>query len=167
MAGTGFETFEASSTVGRATDNRRASCYGLSMSQLTAAPMAAPASTMKTAWWRMAIVGTSLLVLWSEVVKHLSADWSLNPQYSYGWAVPFLSIFLLWQRWPERPSPQPPRARTLPLSIIFFCAFLFLPIRFVAEANPDWRLLSWALALAAVTISICFLLLAGGASWAR
>jgi len=29
------------------------------------------------------------------------------------------------------------------MALILFGAALFLPIRFVAEANPDWRLLSW------------------------
>ena len=126
-----------------------------------------PSTTPQLRVWPIAVTLFFFGLLWFEVVNHLKAEWSLNPQYGYGWAVPFLALFLLWQRWPERPSPQPSATRTLPIAIIFFCAFLFLPIRFIADANPDWRLLSWALALAAVTISICFLFLAGGGPWAR
>ena len=54
-----------------------------------------------------------------------------------------------------------------PTAVIVFCALLFFPIRFVAEANPDWRLLSWALALIAVAISILWIFLTGGRPWVR
>jgi exosortase len=108
-----------------------------------------------------------LALLWFEVINQLKSEWSLNPQYGYGWSVPFLALYLIWKRWRERPSPTPPDSRTFTLIVTIFCAFLFFPIRFVAEANPDWRLLSWTLALIAGIISLCFLFLAGGRSWVR
>jgi exosortase len=103
-----------------------------------------------------------LVLLWLEIIRHLKAEWSFNPQYGYGWSVPFLALYLLWKRWPERPPVTPPNSRALPIVLTLFCAFLFLPIRFLAEANPDWRLLSWALALVSVTISLATIFLAGG-----
>src|SRR5674476_443544 len=36
--------------------------------------------------------------LWTILINHLRIEWTLNPQYGYGWAVPFLCAFLIWQR---------------------------------------------------------------------
>jgi exosortase len=105
-------------------------------------------------------------LLWFGLVRHLRHEWSFNPQYAYGWSVPFLALYLLWKRWPDRPSPGPPPC-AWPVGLMFFCALLILPIRFLAEANPDWRLLSWAFALIAVTSSLAAALLAGGYPWLR
>ena len=51
--------------------------------------------------------------------------------------------------------------------IDIFLRVSFFPIRLVIEANPDWRMLSWALGLIAVTISLSFVFLVGGTSWTR
>ena len=118
--------------------------------------------------WPIAALLIFFALLWFEVVHHLSNEWTFNAQYSYGWAVPFLAAFLLWQRWPERPPPSPPESRrSSPIALIIFCALLFFPIRFVAEANPDWRLLSWAFAVSAVAISLGLVFLIGGRPWLR
>lgn len=113
------------------------------------------------------LLAVAFILLWLEVIRHVSSEWSLNPQYSYGWAVPFLSIFLLWQRWTTRPVSQSPDSRALPVLLITGGAFLLFPIRFVAEANPDWRLLSWILAVAVVAVSISVVYLIGGWPWTR
>jgi hypothetical protein len=31
--------------------------------------------------------------LWYLLIKHLSVRWAINPQYSFGWFVPIISIF--------------------------------------------------------------------------
>jgi len=108
-----------------------------------------------------------LAFVWFEVINQLRSEWSLNPQYGYGWSVPFLGAYLIWKRWRERPVPSPPQSATWPLLLVALAAFLFFPIRLVAEANPDWRLLSWSLSLLAVAISISFIFHAGGGSWVR
>src|SRR5204862_5050773 len=71
------------------------------------------------------------------------------------------------KRWRNRPAPAPPAATGFPIALILFGATLFLLIRFLAEANPDWRLLSWLLALIVVTSSLSFLYLIGGRAWLR
>ncbi|MDQ2824369.1 MAG: exosortase/archaeosortase family protein [Verrucomicrobiota bacterium] len=106
-------------------------------------------------------------LLWFQVINHLRSEWSVNPQYAYGWTVPFVAIYLIWKRWPERPAPNSPASGFVPILLTAFCALFFFPIRFVAEANPDWRLLSWAIALIAITISLCVVFLAGGRPWLR
>jgi exosortase len=132
----------------------------------------AQADVARSTWpeshsWQKAIVAISFGLLWLEVVNHLSNEWSLNAQYSYGWAVPFLAAFILWQRWSQRPPAYPPTWRAVPITLIILAAILLLPIRFVAEANPDWRLLSWMFAITAAAISLLFIYLTGGGSWVR
>ena len=54
--------------------------------------------------WRLLATAVVLALLWLEVINQLKAEWSLNPQYGYGWSVPFLALYLLWRRWPLRRS---------------------------------------------------------------
>ena len=115
-------------------------------------------------WWVAVAV---FALVWLEVIYQLKAEWWLNPQYNYGLVVPLLALYLFWKRWQNRPAPSDPSTRLLPALLILLSAALFLPIRFVAEANPDWRLLSWALATTAAAISLFCLYLAGGRAWAR
>jgi exosortase len=122
---------------------------------------------VETNIWPVAAVLLLFAFLWFEVINQLKSEWSLNPQYGYGWSVPFLAIYLIWKRWPERPSPAPSSARFLPVALISLCALLLFPIRFVAEANPDWRLLSWSVALVVVTLSLGMIYLTGGGPWLR
>src|ERR1035441_9606753 len=43
---------------------------------------------------------------WAILIYYLGAQWSVYEQYSYGWAVPFLCVYLLWRRvtQPSQPS---------------------------------------------------------------
>jgi len=128
---------------------------------------ALPSASVRSSAWPIPAEVLFFAVLWFEAINQLQAEWSLNPQYGYGWSVPFLALYLLWRRWSGRPLPRPSDSRVLPIALIVFCALLFFPIRFVAEANPDWRLLSWALALIAVAMSILWIFLIGGWPWLR
>jgi exosortase len=106
-------------------------------------------------------------LLWFELINQLKPEWWLNPQYNYGLIVPVLVGFLLWKRWQSRPAPAAPTKTTLSILCIVVSAALFLPIRVLAEANPDWRFLSWLLAIVVITISLGFVYLSGGGSWLR
>ncbi|MGH7976578.1 MAG: archaeosortase/exosortase family protein, partial [Limisphaerales bacterium] len=109
--------------------------------------------------------------LWFVLVNQLRVEWTLNPQYSYGWAVPFLCAFLIWQRLQQ---PDDRRQTTaggnqklsagirssifyLPSSVFCLLAFLYFPTRLIEEANPGWRLISWALALEVIGLTLCAL----------
>ncbi len=121
------------------------------------------ASKLNMPWkrpWLGLASGLVLLYLWGNAFRQLAVSWSNNPQYSYGWGVPFLCAYLIWhrirgQRLPppdlRLPSSVPPR---LPASGFYFLlalgVFFYLPIRLIQEANPDWSLVSWGLALLAV-----------------
>ena len=135
------------------------------MDQAVAQAASISGAGVKRRGWLVAIVVFGLL--WFELINQLKPEWWLNPQYNYGLIVPFLALYLFWKRWRNRPTPAPPAKIAFPIALILFGAALFLPVRFLAEANPDWRLLSWILALVVVTISLLFLYLVGGRAWGR
>lgn len=125
--------------------------------------VAAPSTDTHRAigWFAVAVIG----VVWLELVSRLRLEWSINPQYGYGWTVPFLATFIFWKRWGTAPAPARPSLKFLPVIAILAGAFLLPPIRLVQEANPDWRLLSWAMALSVVAITFAAIYLAGGWPW--
>jgi exosortase len=119
----------------------------------------------KKSAWPLIIAISCFGLLWLETINHLKGEWSFNPQYAYGWGVPFLALYLFWRRWSTRPAPAPPGQRRWPIALVIFCALIFSPIRFLSEANPDWRLLSWAFSVVAVLITTSCIFLAGGRRW--
>lgn len=106
-------------------------------------------------------------LLWLWLFVHLRSEWTLNSRYNYGWAVPFLALVLFYLRWPQRPAVA--RAVTGPWPTLISCLLLvaLLPIRVIEEANPDWRLLSWMLAIMVWAYSIVFLTRIGGPKWVQ
>ncbi|PWU09033.1 MAG: hypothetical protein C5B50_28195 [Verrucomicrobia bacterium] len=127
--------------------------------------------------------------LWFTLINQLGAEWAVNPQYAYGWAVPFLALYLLIRRvrgektTDQRPpitdrettdhGPQTTDHKTtdhrttrlqdcstsgahsgvIVLALLLACALTYLPTRLIQEANPEWRLVSWALALEVIGIT--------------
>ncbi len=114
-----------------------------------------------------ALATLAFLFLWLELIHQLASEWSLNPQYGYGWTVPFLAAVLVYLRWMRRPAPAPASFRGLTSTLLLLAALALFPARLIAVANPDWRLLDWIMALAVVAISLGALSLAGGAPTLR
>ncbi len=114
-------------------------------------------------WLAIAAFG----LLWLEVVSRLRFEWSVNPQYGYGWTVPFLAAFVFWRRWQNSPAPSKASGAGIAIFLSLGAALLTVPVRLIQEANPDWRILSWAMALAAVLVSLGGIYLAGGLRWVR
>src|SRR3979490_3132906 len=108
----------------------------------------------------------AVTTLWLWLFIHLQVEWSLNPQYNYGWAVPFLALLMFWFRWPRRPEPDVENHSMAGWAAWIVLTLLF-PIRVVEEANPDWRLLSWVLAICVIDFSLLTLYRAGGRSWLK
>ena len=48
-----------------------------------------------------------LLWLWYVLLNDLHVEWTVNPQYGYGWAVPFLCLFLIARKISRTPAPHP------------------------------------------------------------
>jgi exosortase len=137
----------------------------LQMEDTTARHASTVAEDRKTSGWLLLLIAFGFL--WFELINQLKAEWWLNPQYNYGLIVPVLVVYLLWKRWQNRPAPTAQRVCVLAIFTIIVGAALFLPIRLIAEANPDWRLLSWLQAIVVVTVSLAFVYLTGGQSWLR
>ena len=115
-------------------------------------------------WWPVfAVLGA----LWLFAVRQLRFEWTINPQYNYGWAVPLLCAYLFAERWKWRPPAQPARAHAALALGVCALALLLLPVRLVQESGPDWRLLGWMLGGLCVAISLAAVFHAGGVAWLR
>jgi len=124
--------------------------------------------------------------LWLVLINQLRVEWTVNPQYNYGWAVPLLCAYLGYRRWKMGAGrggrgmgdgrwkmedgslagvgSTPVSHLRSPISepAIFYLLFallalLYAPTRLIQEANPEWRLVSWALALEVVGLTLVFL----------
>jgi exosortase len=106
-------------------------------------------------------------VLWLWLFCHLHSEWTLNAQYNYGWTVPFFAGFLFFLRWRRRPPPGAPSASGVATLLLGLILLALLPLRVIEEANPDWRLLGWILALLVALFTLISLARAGGREWVR
>ena len=88
---------------------------------------------------------TALCLVWLQLFWALVPSWRFGEYYEYGWFVPFLAGFLLWQRIQmiaELPAtePQPHPCADRWLAVLTVLALLLtVPLRFVATADPGWR----------------------------
>jgi exosortase len=129
----------------------------------------APPVTGRGFWLLPAVV---FGFLWFTLINQLRIAWTNEPQYSYGWAVPFLCMYLAWERWqkPETRNQKienggPPLSvvrisafRNFSFQLLFaLLAFLYAPVRLVQAANPEWSLVSWGLALVVIGLTLWFL----------
>lgn len=105
--------------------------------------------------------------LWALAVNQLRLDWSTNPQYSYGWLVPFLTAYLFWNRWPSRPTATAPAHASWGIAAAVLLALLFLPTRLVGEATPEWAAVRWALTLEVVGLTLLAIYHTGGGAMMR
>ena len=105
-----------------------------------------------------------LAVLWLLIFNQQRLEWSVNVIYAYGWAVPAMAGFLLWERSRTRPAAQPPsRPWVLAgLAAAGVLLFAYLPVRIIQEANPDWVKINWGLAGLGVGLAWLAFALAGG-----
>jgi exosortase len=105
-------------------------------------------------------------VLWFLLIKNLSLYWAADPQYSFGWFGPLLCAYLFMTRWLSRPLTEQgswPGAKWL----FWIAALTLLPTWLVEQPNPDWRGLTWLLALEVVTLNLCAVYFVGGRPWLR
>ena len=47
--------------------------------------------------WIVVLALLPLAFLWFVLINHLRFEWAVNPQYSFGWAVPVLCVYLAWR----------------------------------------------------------------------
>ncbi len=153
----------------------------MSTSGVAATPIAITSRPERSLNAGLVLLALALGALWLVCCRHLSAEWSYNEQYNYGWFVPFFALYLFWLRWDDRPDIGPGRTSSLatpkrseggshPLQFVVAAAlllFLILPIRLIEVANPDWRPFSWAHALVVVSLTMILIGWTGGKPWLR
>lgn len=108
-----------------------------------------------------------ITVIWLPALIRFSAEWSFNPQYYYGWAVPLLAAYLIYERIGLNPQRDLPRFKWFAILVIIACALPQLPLRLLGEANSTARLISLAMGMSAMGISLALLYLYGGKSWLK
>ena len=133
----------------------------------SAAPSTGDSTFDRADWIKIGLIVSIPAVIWGQLILKLRTDWSTNPQYEFGFFVPFFILYLLARRWASRPDASPPRSM-VPIGL-FGASLLAIqfPLRIVQEANPDWRPLNWLAAGVAVGCSLTPLMLIGGWRWVR
>jgi hypothetical protein len=140
-----------------------------------AIPITAPAAkwvgSKRTALPLLGAVG----VLWFVLCRHLSSEWSINEQYSYGWFVHFFAAYLFWLRWEDRPEADVSSIGSSRFRIglialggaVALALFFLLPLRLFEVGNPDWRPLGWIHATIVVALTFLMIWRIGGLGWVR
>jgi len=107
----------------------------------------------------------AILGLWVLNVNQLHVEWSVNPQYTYGWTVPFLALYLFAERWKNRPCTEPVQFQPLIIGLLLVVGLCLFPLRLIEEAAPDWRIANWVMALASVLVTLVAVYYSGGRKW--
>jgi exosortase len=105
------------------------------------------------------------------ILRPLAHFWSANENDAYGWGVPFLAAYLLYERWRGRPDPalaRPSAHSNFSCALILIAwAFAFLATRLVIETEPASRPLLWLNACLLVSALLAWFGLLGGRPWLR
>jgi len=125
---------------------------------------------------RMSIIRWMLLLLpfgylWFRLIDNLRVEWSTDPEYAFGWVVPWLCLGLILRKWQGlRELNGQKSERDDRFSIVFLfglLAFLYLPTRLIEAATPEWRPIQWLLGIEAIGLTLCAIWLGKGRGWLR
>src|SRR5262245_31090912 len=103
--------------------------------------------------WPTFVFVACLCLIWGPLIYQLAAQWSVYEQYSYGWAVPFLTAFTVYKRL-KVSKLQITNVGRFGVAGILVLTLLYFPVRILHEANPAWRLTSWLWTLLAVGLTL-------------
>jgi len=117
-------------------------------------------------------IALSLGYLWFRLIDNLWPEWMTDPQYSYGMIVPLLCLGLILRRRagnqpPENQGPGEQVAGFIIFCLIALFAFLYLPIRLVEAATPEWRIIQWVLGIVTIGLTLSVIRMIGGHGWLR
>jgi len=92
-------------------------------------------------WKPILLLIAAGLLVWVNWAIQLSLFWDEKSYYNYGWAVPFLALFLLWRRIRSTPDLQSDPGFGI---LILLAGLLAWPMaQAITEAIPNWRLIAW------------------------
>ncbi len=115
----------------------------------------------------MTLLAVVVGVWWLGVLLRFSRMWSVQVDYAYGWAVPFLALWLFIPRWKERPAPVVSGFRIgYGILTVLFAVIVAMALP-ILEANPLWPTILWPSAIALCGMTLCLLGIAGGTAWGR
>lgn len=107
----------------------------------------------------------SLAGVWGMLIYQLQLTWSLNDQYSHGFIVPMLCLYLALttksKEEHDRDSCHTSQSKAW-LYIGIPCLLALLPLWIIREANSDWRMLNVALFACAASLSFALIYDYGG-----
>ena len=111
------------------------------------------------------IMGFSTLLPWSLLFWQLSTIWEINEQYSHGFIVPVIMIYLILKI-PSPPVHDPKQNGSPKIDFYFVLGTLLIlflfPIWIIRSANPDWRLLNVVFFLTVLLFSFLCIYMDGG-----
>lgn len=113
-------------------------------------------------WRKWAPTAVLLGLLWLLVFNQERLEWTVNVVYSYGWAVPALALYLLWERWRNRPAATATPSAAWLLGGAAVLLMAYLPVRVIQEANPDWVKVNWLMASLGAGLSLLAIAAVGG-----
>ena len=127
------------------------------------------------------LLGLPFAYLWFRLINNLRVEWETNPQYSYGYIVPFLCLGLLLHRWAAQGKAEGGKQKTenrspkfqlsafrISAFLVFVSlSFLYLPTRLIELATPEWRLIQWAMGIIAIGLTLVGIFLGWGWKWLR
>ncbi len=119
---------------------------------------ASPASGVKHPKFKGALLILPLVWLWFHLIHNLWFQWTTDPQYSYGLVVPLLTAGLLIRRWHRfsgfhLQNGELSQSRLL-IAFIASLVLVYLPVRLLEEAVPEWRPIGWVLAVETIGLTL-------------
>ncbi|QYM79338.1 exosortase/archaeosortase family protein [Horticoccus luteus] len=109
----------------------------------------------------------ALVLLWVGGVWRLQMVWSHVPDYAFGWAVPVLAAFLLWERWPDRPDASETRTSGWWWAALAGTLLVLGFTRLLLEPFPAWPMMLWLFTGALVAVTLLLLACQRGGRTAR
>lgn len=108
----------------------------------------------------------SIGYLWFRLIDNLLPEWMTDPQYGYGLLVPVLCVGLVIRRWTAgikiESQAVERQSNGLVILLFAFLAFLYLPIRLIEAATPEWRIIQWFFGIVTVGLTLCVIRLGKG-----
>lgn len=107
-----------------------------------------------SAGWPLAIA-----FAWLWTWRHLALEWNNNPQYQYGFAIPFLASYIGVKRWKGHMQPSTGYGVWL---LVAFAWLAFAVGELLRHQDPIWRLTGGSLALGSLLLTAGWLFRHGG-----